>query len=531
MSVAPHELDRAEPHVQNVVDLPPSEGRDPHEGLRLERRQQGSPHRRSWASPEPFDLVPRASDQVDPRIRAARRRGSWMRPMTARAVASDLLTAAAVTGACLWSAPMDRRLAPMAMLLAGAVWAAAVKLADGYDAGRMGDGAEAFQAILRAALGVITGMGVLTYALQTVIFHQMIVAVPMTVVLTMALRHLLRQSLHKDRFRGRAMWRTLLVGDRQHVKQVSEDLRRRASHGFDVIGACAPATADGGGPGGVEVLGTVSEVPQVVVDHDVDAVIVVGSQLSGAALRRLSWALERTGAQLLVEPGLVEVAGPNVSLRPAAGLSLLHLEPPSSRPGRLVGKSVLDRLLGSFLLVLAAPVVAAGAVAVRLTSPGPAFFKQTRMGLDGRTFTMYKLRSMVADAEQRKISLLAQSSRDGLMFKMHSDPRVTRVGSFLRRYSIDELPQLLNVVRGDMSLVGPRPPLVSEYERYHDAVFRRLRVKPGLTGLWQVSGRADLSWEESVRLDLRYVDNWSLALDLLILWKTARAVLGRSGAY
>jgi lipopolysaccharide/colanic/teichoic acid biosynthesis glycosyltransferase len=153
------------------------------------------------------------------------------------------------------------------------------------------------------------------------------------------------------------------------------------------------------------------------------------------------------------------------------------------------------------------------------------------MGLDGRTFTMYKLRSMVADAEQRKISLLAQSNRDGLMFKMRSDPRVTSVGSFLRRYSLDELPQLLNVVRGEMSLVGPRPPLVSEYEHYHDAVFRRLRVKPGLTGLWQVSGRADLSWEESVRLDLRYVDNWSLALDLLILWKTAKAVLGRSGAY
>jgi exopolysaccharide biosynthesis polyprenyl glycosylphosphotransferase len=268
-----------------------------------------------------------------------------------------------------------------------------------------------------------------------------------------------------------------------------------------------------------------------VVDHDIDAVIVVGSQLSGDALRRLSWAIERTGAQLLVEPGLVEVAGPNISLRPAAGLSLLHLESPSSRPGRLIGKAVLDHLLGSVMLLIATPVILVAAVAVKLTSPGPAFFTQTRMGLDGRTFTMFKLRSMVEDAEQRRLSLLAQSSRDGLMFKMRRDPRVTSVGSLLRRYSLDELPQLFNVVRGDMSLVGPRPPLTSEYEHYHDAVFRRLRVKPGLTGLWQVSGRADLSWEESVRLDLRYVDNWSLALDLLILWKTARAVLARSGAY
>jgi exopolysaccharide biosynthesis polyprenyl glycosylphosphotransferase len=417
----------------------------------------------------------------------------------------------------------------MAMLAAGAVWTGAVRLADGYEAGRMGDGAEAFQAILRAGLGIISAMGVLTYALQRVFFHEMIVAVPATVVLTMVLRHLLRKSLHRKRYGGEAMWRTLLVGDDEHIRRVSLDLKGRESHGFQVVGAC---TAVGGAvPSGVDVLGTVPEVPQVVVDHDIDAVIVAGSQLSGSALRRLSWAIERTGAQLLVEPGLVEVAGPNISLRPAAGLSLLHLESPSSRPGRLIGKAVLDHLLGSVLLLLATPVILVAAVAVKLTSPGPAFFTQTRMGLDGRTFTMFKLRSMVVDAEQRRQSLLAQSSRDGLMFKMRRDPRVTSVGSLLRRYSLDELPQLFNVVRGDMSLVGPRPPLTSEYEQYHDAVFRRLRVKPGLTGLWQVSGRADLSWEESVRLDLRYVDNWSLALDLLILWKTARAVLGRSGAY
>jgi exopolysaccharide biosynthesis polyprenyl glycosylphosphotransferase len=248
-------------------------------------------------------------------------------------------------------------------------------------------------------------------------------------------------------------------------------------------------------------------------------------------LRRLSWALERTGSGLLVEPGLVEVTGPNVALRPAAGLSLLHLERPSARGGRLLAKAFIDRVAGTLLLLGATPVIAVAALAVRLTSRGPVFFTQTRMGVDGRTFTMYKLRSMVVDAEDRRVSLLAQSSRDGLMFKMQRDPRVTRVGAILRRYSIDELPQLLNVVRGDMSLVGPRPPLQSEFEEYHDAVHRRLRVRPGLTGLWQVSGRADLSWDESVRLDLRYVDNWSIALDLLILWKTARAVLRGSGAY
>jgi exopolysaccharide biosynthesis polyprenyl glycosylphosphotransferase len=199
--------------------------------------------------------------------------------------------------------------------------------------------------------------------------------------------------------------------------------------------------------------------------------------------------------------------------------------------GRMLLKSFLDRSVGIVLLVCAAPIIGISALLVRLTSRGKAFFPQHRVGLDGDTFTMFKLRSMVADAEDRKAELLDLTDRDGLMFKMHADPRITPVGKVLRRFSIDELPQLWNVVKGDMSLVGPRPPLPAEYEAYHDAVHRRLRVRPGLTGLWQVSGRADLTWEESVRMDLRYVDNWSIALDLQILWKTARAVLKGSGAY
>jgi lipopolysaccharide/colanic/teichoic acid biosynthesis glycosyltransferase len=198
----------------------------------------------------------------------------------------------------------------------------------------------------------------------------------------------------------------------------------------------------------------------------------------------------------------------------------------------MLGKAILDRTLGLVLFVAALPVIAIAAVAVKATSRGPAFFAQERMGRDGQPFTLWKLRSMVTNAEAlRTTDLLAQSDRDGLMFKMHRDPRITAVGAQLRRFSLDELPQLWNVVRGEMSLVGPRPPLRAEYDRYHDAVHRRLRVKPGMTGLWQVSGRADLSWEESVRLDLRYVDNWSVALDLQIMWKTGRAVLLGSGAY
>jgi exopolysaccharide biosynthesis polyprenyl glycosylphosphotransferase len=245
----------------------------------------------------------------------------------------------------------------------------------------------------------------------------------------------------------------------------------------------------------------------------------------------LAWELEPTGADLMVAPSLVEVAGPRLSIRPVSGLPLLQVEQPQFAGGRRIVKSTFDRTVALCALVLLSPLLAGISLAVRLTSRGPAFFTQQRIGRDGAPFTMVKFRSMVVDAEAQREHLIAHSDRDGLMFKMHADPRITKVGGWLRRYSLDELPQLFNVLGGSMSLVGPRPPLPEEVERYGDDVRRRLLVKPGVTGLWQVSGRADLSWEESVRLDLRYVDNWSLAADLLILWKTARAVVRGSGAY
>jgi exopolysaccharide biosynthesis polyprenyl glycosylphosphotransferase len=214
-----------------------------------------------------------------------------------------------------------------------------------------------------------------------------------------------------------------------------------------------------------------------------------------------------------------------------AGLSLLHLERPTFGGARMFLKTVFDRVLGSLLLVAALPLVLTIAVAVRLSSRGPVLFRQVRVGVDGRRFTMLKFRSMVPDAEDRRPALGDLDDGNGMLFKIREDPRVTRVGALLRRFSLDELPQLINVLRGDMSLVGPRPPLPEEVAGYDGDAARRLRVRPGMTGLWQVSGRSDLSWEESLRLDLRYVDNWSLALDLSILWRTWRAVIRGSGAY
>jgi exopolysaccharide biosynthesis polyprenyl glycosylphosphotransferase len=504
---------------------------------RAERRRASSPTRHSWADQRPFDL--RAGGDLlegatfDPVQRAQQRRSQWTRPLIARSVIGDAMIAMVVSAVCAFSLHRERPWALLIGAAAAGVWVCAVLVSRGYEARRLGDGPDEFQALLRAAFGVVAALGVVAYSTQLLLPRRMVLlAVPLTALLCVVNRHLLRKELHTRRYDGKAMRRTLIVGEPTAVREIVSDLAAVKHHGYEIVGVCVPVP----GPEIAEnidppVLGGVSEVPQVVVDNDIDSVIVVGAQLSGTPLRRLSWALEQTGADLVVAPGLVEVTGPNVTLRPSAGLSLLLVEPPSARMGRMMLKSVIDRAVGIALLVLAAPVIALAAVAVRLTSRGKAFFPQHRIGLDGNTFTMYKLRSMVQDAEARKTELEAFSDRDGLMFKMHADPRITKVGKVLRRYSLDELPQLWNVVKGDMSLVGPRPPLPSEYEAYHDAVHRRLRVRPGLTGLWQVSGRADLTWEESVRMDLRYVDNWSIALDLQILWKTARAVIRGSGAY
>jgi len=464
---------------------------------------------------------------------ALARRGAWIGPLLRRLVATDAVVATTVMAACLYSLPGTRAATVPFALLAGVLWVVLMTLLGGYDSRRLGDGPEEFEKVGQAAVLAVAMLGVVSYAFQLVLPRRdVLIAVPLIALLTLLTRYLWRRWLHGKRREGIAMLRTLVVGEPSAVAEIVTHLQRDRHHGMQVVGACTPV---GGASetclGGVASLGVVSEVPQVVVDNDIDNVVIVGSQITGGPLRRLSWALEQTGADLMVAPGLVEVTGAYVSLHPAAGLSLLRVEKPVHSSGRLLAKNVQDRIIGTLMFLVAVPVIAVAAVAVKITSPGKAFFAQVRVGQDGERFMMWKLRSMVVDAERLREDLVGRSDRDGLMFKMHSDPRITSVGRVLRRFSIDELPQLWNVVRGDMSLVGPRPPLPHEYARYHDSVHRRLRVKPGLTGLWQVSGRADLSWEESVRLDLRYVDNWSPAMDLQILWKTFRAVMSGSGAY
>jgi exopolysaccharide biosynthesis polyprenyl glycosylphosphotransferase len=270
----------------------------------------------------------------------------------------------------------------------------------------------------------------------------------------------------------------------------------------------------------------------VVRKYEVDTVAVLPSpELDGDELRRLGWELESTHADLLLAPAVTEIAVPRVRIRPVCGLSLLHMTRPELRGWRRAVKATFDRAGAALTLLLLLPVLALLALAVKTTSRGPVFFGQVRVGQDGRTFRMLKFRSMADGAEHLVGQLTQRSTGNGVLFKMTHDPRVTRVGRVLRRWSLDELPQLVNVLRGDMSLVGPRPPLPIEVERYGLEMRRRFAVKPGLTGLWQVSGRSDLSWDESLRIDVHYVENWSLVMDLMIIWRTFGAVVRGRGAY
>jgi exopolysaccharide biosynthesis polyprenyl glycosylphosphotransferase len=273
-------------------------------------------------------------------------------------------------------------------------------------------------------------------------------------------------------------------------------------------------------------------VLDALVNAEADTLAVADpTTFPGPTLRALAWDLEGSGVDLIVAPAVTEIAGPRISVRPVAGIPLLHVEEPSlSGPAR-VTKAIFDRTFGALALVLCTPFLLVLGLLVRMTSHGPALFRQTRVGRDGREFKMLKFRTMIVGAEEHLDELRERAARDHVLFKLPDDPRLTRTGRWLRRHSLDELPQLWNVVKGDMSVVGPRPPLPSEVEVYADDARRRLLVKPGLTGLWQVSGRADLSWDDSVRLDLYYVENWSWVLDALIIARTVPAVVKGRGAY
>ncbi|GEL94976.1 sugar transferase [Cellulomonas composti] len=494
----------------------------------LERRRPSREPRRSWASAEPFvqRSVPLAAT-------AGGSAGAWraVRGRYAATAATYDAMCAAVIAYIAVIGPFSSTMAAIVAPSASIVFVALVAACGGYRRTELGDGPGEFQAVARAS--GLAAVAVMVYAFTTgaqVPRAGVLVGVPALAMSAGLVRYVRRRRLHRARRDGTAMRSTLVVGDPASVTHVIGDLSREPHHGYRIDGVCLRSLDGRSAVSGVPVVGGLADVVQVAVDRAAEVVIVTGSCLGGEAMRRLSWALGRAGVDLVMAPDLLEVTGPRLSVRPTAGLSLLEVELDAPRR-RLLAKSALDISLASVVGLLLLPFVLLLALAVRCTSPGPAFFRQPRVGVDGDTFMIWKLRTMYVDAEQRLATLARANQGAGVLFKMREDPRVTPIGRLLRKYSLDELPQLWNVVRGEMSLVGPRPPLESEVAEYEDAVHRRLRVKPGLTGLWQVSGRSDLDWESAVRLDLRYVDNWSVAMDVMILWKTFRAVATGSGAY
>jgi exopolysaccharide biosynthesis polyprenyl glycosylphosphotransferase len=325
------------------------------------------------------------------------------------------------------------------------------------------------------------------------------------------------------------------------VVELLQDLKRAPRAGYRVVGVCVgedprhpEKNATPGFVDGVPILGSLDQVAEVARSCGADTVAVTSTTAFGpSAVRRLSWELEDTDAELILAPALTNIAGPRIHTQPVAGLPLIHVDRPTYRGANKILKKSFDVIGSAAMLVLFSPLLLGVALAIKLTSKGPVFFRQERVGINGTTFRMIKFRSMVIDAESR-LATLQTTDRDAgnvVLFKMKNDPRITKVGKFIRRFSIDEVPQLFNVLFGDMSLVGPRPPLKAEVERYEVDARRRLLVKPGMTGLWQVSGRSDLSWDDTVRLDVYYVENWSITADLVILCRTAKAVVSSSGAY
>jgi exopolysaccharide biosynthesis polyprenyl glycosylphosphotransferase len=413
------------------------------------------------------------------------------------------------------------------------LWIASLWLAGAYDVRFVGIGSDEYRKVLNAGVGLTAAVALVSYAVNLQLSRgYVVIALPSVTMFDLVARYVLRKRLHRRRTAGSCLLSVVAVGHESAVADLVKELQRDRYHGLTVVAACVAQPSDCSEVAGVPVCGGLDDVMAAVDKYGADTVAVLACpEMDGIRLRSLAWELEKTGTDLCVSPALLDVAGPRTTIRPTAGLTLLHVDHPQLTGFRLVIKDLFDRCAAAAGLILLFPLMALLGALIKLHDGGPALFMQVRVGKDGRAFRIYKFRTMVVDAEARKEQLLPSNDSDGVLFKLRHDPRVTAVGSYLRRWSIDELPQLLNVVRGDMSLVGPRPAVPDEVANYAEHVRRRLVVKPGLTGLWQVNGRSDLSWDESVRLDLRYVENWSLALDLQILWKTFSAMVHRSGAY
>ncbi|MAY97002.1 sugar transferase [uncultured Nocardioides sp.] len=418
------------------------------------------------------------------------------------------------------------------LIIAG--WIATIALTGGYKKDVFGAGTDEYRRVFNASIiaAGLSGVGcyLAKYDLSRGFF---LLAFGAGIPALLVGRLLLRRAVQQARKHGSLRQRVLIAGSRSHVDEIAAVLRRESWLGYEVVGALTPEydlaeeTSSG-----VPVLGNTTDATQLVVAARADVIFFAGGSVGASSQFRNSlWELERHDVQVVVAPSVTDISGERIKIRPVAGLPLIHIDPPTWSDASRWGKRAFDLIGSTFLLLCFVPLLSFIAAQVKFYDRGPVLFRQIRTGKDGREFSCLKFRTMVVDAEARLLALQQEIGYTGGLFKIQDDPRVTSPGRWLRRFSLDELPQLINVLRGEMSLVGPRPPLPHEVETYDDRTSRRLHVRPGMTGLWQVSGRSDLTWAETVRLDLYYVDNWSMLQDIAILFRTFGAVAGSRGAY
>lgn len=474
------------------------------------------------------------------RLGRGRYRLAWERHYRYAVIASDLLANALgllVSGTALgtqvgadnrWRLTVSAVITVLTMcgaLVASKAWR--------YDV--LSQGSEEFRQLGKSLLAADVVLALVSLAIDDGAGRAWVFLVlPMITVLAIVQRYVLRRYLYRRRRVGQCLLPVLAAGSAENVYDLIQRARKAPHLGWRVDAVC---TVDGrAGTGnriaGVPVVGSLAEVGEHVRRGGYRIVgITADSYWTPSRLQRLAWDLESGNAEMIVAPALMDVAGGRMSFSTLLGTPMLRIPPPALTGTRRAVKAIFDRVAASVLLVALAPLLLVIGAVIKLNSQGPALYRQERVGKNGKPFTMFKFRTMVGTAEAARIRTRLATETSGPLFKLREDPRITKVGIWLRRYSLDELPQLWNVITGAMSLVGPRPPLPQETTTYGLDVRRRLLIKPGMTGLWQVSGRSDLSWDESVRLDLRYVEDWSLALDVVILWKTIHAVLSGEGAY
>lgn len=419
-------------------------------------------------------------------------------------------------------------LAPVLMV----VWVFSLGAVDTRSLQIVGTGLDEYRRVIMASLGLFGGLAIMSYMLDSAVSRALFVTtLPLGIGLLILERWLLRKLLHRLRRRGRAMTQTLVVGNSDAVADVVRQMQRDVAAGYRAVAMHLTDGRNKTAATGLAIRSFDAEGFEEALERGTYGAVILTEGLDREQTRQIAWRLENRPVQMMFVPRLVDVSGPRLQIRETEGLSFVHVDLPRFSGAKTAMKRAFDIVFSAVALVALLPVFLVIAILIKQDDGGPVFFRQQRVGRYGEPFTIHKFRTMCIDAEERIDALIAANGGAALLFKLEDDPRITPIGKFLRKYSLDELPQFWSVLRGGMSVVGPRPQVSREVAEYSDIHHRRLLIKPGITGLWQVNGRSELSMDDSIRLDLRYVENWSLIGDITIVLKTVGVILRPNGAY